>query len=409
MKKIFISCFLLMVLFFVSSCDNKTETNSPENEEHHDEHESASTTTLSTEQMKSIDVQFGTLEKKQLTSSLKANGFLKVPNQNRSSATALMGGIIKSLYVQSGTFVSKGQLIATISNTSFISLQEEYLTTVSKTKLAELDYARQQELQEGNAGALKTLQQAESELNILKAKKSSLQKQLELIGINTNTLSAENMQSVLEIRSPISGTVSTVLGNIGTFIDVNNPVAEIIDNSQLHLDLFVYERDLSKLKVGQTIHFTLTNNPGKEYDAKIYAVSNTFEENSKAIAVHATVEGDKQGLIDGMSITALVSLENALLEAVPNSAIVNYQNADYIFIVSENHHEEEHAHENESAHEEETSQETSFEKIPVRTGTSDIGYTEITLLKDVPANALIVTKGAFFILAKMTNTGEHEH
>jgi cobalt-zinc-cadmium efflux system membrane fusion protein len=39
----------------------------------------------------------------------------------------------------------------------------------------------------------------------------------------------------------------------------------------------VYEKDLQKLKVGQTIHFTLTNNPGKEYDADVYAISNTFE------------------------------------------------------------------------------------------------------------------------------------
>ena len=52
----------------------------------------------------------------------------------------------------------------------------------------------------------------------------------------------------------------------------------------------------------------------------------------------------------------------------------------------------------------------TFEKIPVKKGTSDVGYTEITLLKEIPADAKIVTKGAFFILAKMTNQGEaHEH
>ena len=47
---------------------------------------------------------------------------------------------------------------------------------------------------------------------------------------------------------------------------------EIVDNSQLHLDLYVYEKDLSKLKVGQTIHFhPPTNNAGKEFDAKFSA------------------------------------------------------------------------------------------------------------------------------------------
>ena len=124
-----------------------------------------------------------------------------------------------------------------------------------------------------------------------------------------------------------------------------------------------------------------------------------------------------------MSITALVSLQNALLDAVPSDAIVSSEGQDYIFIVTDKHTEAEHHHDKEAGHkhdenghqhneaEKETSSqaETTFEKIPVRKGTTDVGYTEITLLKDISANSKIVVKGAFFILAKMTNTGEHEH
>lgn len=52
----------------------------------------------------------------------------------------------------------------------------------------------------------------------------------------------------------------------------------------------------------------------------------------------------------------------------------------------------------------------TFEKTPVAKGTTDIGYTEITFLNPVPSDVQIVTKGAFFVLAKMTNSGgEHEH
>ena len=51
----------------------------------------------------------------------------------------------------------------------------------------------------------------------------------------------------------------------------------------------------------------------------------------------------------------------------------------------------------------------SFEIIPVAKGTTDVGYTEITLLKEIPKDAKIVVKGAYFVLAKMTNSGEHEH
>lgn len=416
-------CLLLIAYcLFLSSCGNKNNTVAHEGEEHHGKHDNTSTVVLTAEQMKSIRIELGTLEKKQLTASLKANGILKVPNQNRANATASLGGTVKNILIQTGTSVSKGQTIATISNNTFFTMQEEYLSTLAKTELANAEYDRQKTLKEGNAASQKIFQQAEAELKSLQAKKSSLQKQLELIGISTHSLTVNNIQSAVNITSPINGTISNIMVNIGTYVEANNPIAEIVDNSQLHLDLYVYEKDLQKLKEGQIIHFTLTNNPGKEYDAKIYAISNTFEEHTKAVAVHATVLGNKTGLIDGMSITAIVSLENATVDAVPTNAIVNNEGQDFIFIVvNENkaelqseeaeHKHDEHGHTHDEVEKAKpTKDETTFEKILVKKGTTDVGYSEITLLKDIPANSKIVVNGAFFILAKMTNQGEaHEH
>lgn len=409
---VMISC--LAILFQMTSCGGKTNEAGEEQAEAHGEHEE-NTTSLTAEQLKSIGLETGYLEKKQLTASLKANGILNVPNQNKATITALMGGVVKSILVQTGNNVQKGQVIATIANQAFITLQEDYLSTGARLALSELEYKRQVELQAGNASALKTLQAIETELKTLKVKKASLHKQLELIGIRPSELNESNLQTTVQITSPISGAISSISVNIGTYVDANTAMAEVIDNSQLHLDLFVYERDLGKLREGQTIHFTLTNNPGKEYDAKIYAISNTFEQNTKAVTVHATVEGDKSGLIDLMNITALVSLENATVDALPAEAIVSYQGQDFIFVVKEGENstgKEEHAHEEKGHQHDESIPATEameFERIPVRKGTTDVGYSEVTLLKDVPANTKVVVKGAFFVLAKMTNAGGHEH
>lgn len=436
MNKLIIIISIATASWLLTSCQKHKEKDghnhgeeAVHSEESHIEHENENTTMLTAEQMKSIKIELSSIEKKQLTASLKVNGLLKVPNQNKANATALLGGVIKSILVQTGNSVRKGQVLATITNNSFITMQEELISVSAKTDLAQLEYNRQKELIQGNAGALKNLQTTETELKILKSRKASLQKQLELIGINSASLTSENIQSVVNITSPISGTISTVLINIGSYVDASNPIAEIVDNNQLHLDLYVYEKDLKKLKVGQTIHFTLTNNPGKEYDAEVYAISNTFEQNTKAVAVHAMVKGNKQGLIDGMSITALISLENATVDAVPTNAIVNHEGQDYIFIVTDAHSEAEHHEHNEAGEDTQQHDEhghkhnekeknghdekedgTTFEKIPIRKGTSDVGYSEITLLKEIPKDARIVTNGAFFILAKMTNKGEgHEH
>ena len=422
----FILYAVMPSLFFFAACGNTNKSERAEKKPAEAEHEpeNENVVFLNAEQMKSIQVTFGQIEQKQLTASLKANGILKVPNQNKASITSLYGGVIENIAVQPGFVVKKGETIATIANPQFIALQEEYMSLEAKVKYAELEYQRQKELSGNNAGALKTFQQSEAELRALQARKASLKKQLELLGISVSKLTTDNIAATVAIKSPVGGSVSNVMVNIGSSVDINKPIAEVVDNSQLHLDLYVYEKDLPKVKVGQIIHFTLTNNPGKEYDAEIFGISNTFEDASKALAVHAVVKGDKTGLIDGMNITALVSLENATVQAVPTDAIVNYQGRDYIFVVTDEHVEDEHhagadgeAHdEHGHAHGKEEKQPDrasgtaiAFERIPVRKGTTDVGYSEITVLKDIPANAKIVTNGAFFLLAKMTNSGEHEH
>jgi hypothetical protein len=169
---------------------------------------------------------------------------------------------------------------------------------------------------------------------------------------------------------------------MGSFVDVSTAVAEIVDNSQLHLDLSVYEKDLTQLKENQIIHFTLTNNPGKEYDAQIFSLGSSFEGESKAIAVHAKVLGNKNGLIDGMNVTAIISLTKAHVPAIPSEGIVTFQGQDFIFMAVDHQHpiSKNEADSSKTNHRESSS---SFEMIPVVKGASEVGYTQITLLKEI--------------------------
>jgi len=410
---------MLCFSIFITSCGNSSqpETKEAAKEEQGHEEEPTTIATLTQEQIKTVGITFGSIENKELTATIKANGMLRVPNNNKANATSLYGGVIKTLNVQIGDYVSKGQVIATIANPQFIQLQEEYLTIGSKITFAEQEVNRQKELNAGNAGALRNLQNATAELNTLRTRKASLQQQIQLMGINPNSVSNGNLKSALVVTSPLNGTISNLFAKIGSYVDVSSPVAEIVDNNSLHLDLQVFEKDLPKLKIGQTIHFTLTNNPTSEYDAKVFSIGSSFENESKTISVHSTVTGNKKGLIDGMNITGIVSLNNVTTPAVPSEAIVNAEGKDYIFIVTdkkaEEHHDdqsEEHDHKaTESTHKEEPKDNVNFERIEVVKGVSNMGYTAVTFVQDVPANSKIVTKGAFFINAKLTNTGGHEH
>ncbi|MEP7110943.1 MAG: efflux RND transporter periplasmic adaptor subunit, partial [Ferruginibacter sp.] len=159
-------------IFTIVSCGSKVNTAADKTGEAggdgQHENENPNEATLNAEQMKTIGIKLGIIEQKQLTASLKTNGVLKVPNQNKASINSIYGGVIKSLLVQPGNTVTKGQAIATISNPEFIQVQSEYLGINSKIVLAEQEFKRQKELNDGNAGALKNLQAAEAVLRELR-------------------------------------------------------------------------------------------------------------------------------------------------------------------------------------------------------------------------------------------------
>jgi uncharacterized membrane protein YcaP (DUF421 family) len=109
-----------------------------------------------------------------------------------------------------------------------------------------------------------------------------------------------------------------------------------------------------------------------------------------------------------------VSLDHSTTPAVPNEAIVEADGKFYVFIQTnkkaEAHEESESKDKKETTPAEKSHAKTiNFEKVEVIKGTSDMGYTAITPVGELAPDAKIVVKGAFFVNAKLTNVGEHEH
>ena len=393
MKKYSIKiAFILISLFTLSACNNNTSTTDHQEAEEEHHHEEENTTTLTQTQIKTVDIRLGHIEQKALTATLKANGVLSVPADHQAKVSTIYTGIIQSVKVEIGAYVHKGQVIATISNPDFLQQQQRLLTVNSQIELAQQELDRQQILYEGNAGTGKNLQAATTQLRTLRTEKAALEEQIRLMGLNPKTLTNEGMQSTLAVVAPISGNISAVYTNNGAYVDASTPIVEIIDNSSLHLHLQVYERDLPYIKVGQQVHFNPTNNTSGEYDAQVYNIAASFENESKSIIVHCHVEGDKQGLISGMNVTGVISLDKETAPAVPNDAIVEDSGKSYIFVVTHTDNKE-----------------TTFEKIEVAKGASESGYTAIAPVKPIASEQTIATKGAFFINATLVNSGEHEH
>lgn len=391
---------IISVLSLISSCTSSGAKYANTKAEEPKKKEISGQVAITKQQFDALKVEFGTIEQKNLKNNLKSIGFLKSPPQNKANITSALGGTVQSILVQEGYRVSKGQTVVTLTNPEFIKMQGEFLDAQSQLTFAEAEYNRQKELSAKNVAAQKTFQLAESNYNSLKAKINSLKRQLAILNINEAQLTYDNISSFINVISPISGNVSNIDINIGANVEASKTLMDVVDNSHLHLDLFVFEQELPKVKVGQNIDFSLTNLPGKNFTANIYSIGSAFENQTKTIPVHAEITGDKSGLIEGMNVTGFINIGNAPVSSVLSTAIVSADGNDYIFIQTDADGKQKIKEGNEGKF--------FFERIQVKKGVADGGYTEITPLRQISGNEKIVTNGVFYLMAMLTNAGEEE-
>jgi len=397
MKRLYRLIILITTTSSLLSCTGKSSDKAQEApEEEHTESMAGNLVSLTAAQIQTADIKTDTIEMKNLTNSISVNGVLAVPNQNKALVTSMSPGLLTGLAVQPGDPVRKGQIIGTIANTGMAELQQQYSSAKAQAAYEAKEVYRLKELVAQNAAPLKMLQKAEAEYQALNVQVTSIEQQLTAMGAPASG----KISSQLAIKAPIDGTISEIHGQIGSRIDANMPIAGIINNSELHLDLFVYEKDLPLVKKDQRIHFSLTHNPGKEYDAQIYSIGTAFANETRAVPVHAHVINEKTGLIEGMAVTARISLDTSTHPAVPDAAVISLDGGDFIFVETNKKDEHDAADSKEHI--------TTYERIQVIKGVSDVGYSEIRPLTPIPDGAHVVTKGAFFLMAKMVNTG-HEH
>ena len=367
---------------------------------------------LNEAQYKASGIVLGDFTMKNLSEVINANGYTKLPPQNQADVSVLLGGIIKKINIIEGQFVKEGQTLAIIENLEFTKIQEAYLTSKSNLELFTLEYERQKSLNEGNANSKKVLQKAKSEYEVEKARFNSLKKQMSTMNLN----SSENATSSMAITAPISGYITDVNVKIGTNAEPGQVLFSIIDNSKMHVDLLVYEKDLQKVKVGQTINFILTNQDNTEIQGKVFSIGKAFENETKSVAVHADIITEQQTLIPGMYVNALINVGTHFVKAVPVDAVVKADGREFIFVLEESeeedNHEEGHSHDDGHDHEEEHGKSFHFQRIEVKTGTTQLGFVQVTVLQTIPAHAQIVLKGAYYIqshLLKSEGGGGHAH
>ena len=341
--------------------------------------------TLSDAQLKNTSIALGKLESKNMASILKVSGTIDVPPQNMVSISVPMGGFLKYTKLLPGLHLTKGEIIATMEDQQYIQLQQEYLTALSNSKFAELEYHRQKELNVSKASSNKAFEQADASFQNLKITVKSLSEKLKLIGINPDQLNEKNISRSIEIHSPIDGFVSHVNVNIGKYVNPSDVLFELVNPDDIHLNLTVYEKDLDKIFIGQKLMAYNNHKPETKYPCDIILIGKDLSE-ERNVEVHCHFEKYDKTLIPGMFMNAEVEINSNNAKVLPDDAIVRFENVNYAFVAKNKN---------------------TFEMVEVKLGNTENGLTEVTLDESLYNNNFVM-KGAYNLLMQLKNKEEEE-
>jgi len=255
--------------------------------------------------------------KSDVTEAVYASGIVK--SQNQYQAFNTVTGIIKEIYVTEGDIVVANQPLMLIENEASKIMRENALLNyqnssfnANKAKLQELkisiDFAyqklktdsltfiRQKSLYEQQIGSKTEYEQ--KQLNYINALTNYESAMLKLNDFNTQ-LKLSNMQSKNNLKlmgkqendyilkSIINGKIYAILRKKGELVTAQMPLAIIGAANNFYVELQIDEYDITSIKAGQQVFFTLDSYTNKVFEGVISKINPIMNEKTKSFTVEA--------------------------------------------------------------------------------------------------------------------------
>ena len=366
----------IIISTIVLGCKNQeAESNDSEKSKHQ--------ITVSQEQFESGELMLGEVEERNFPETVQATGIIEVPPQNKAVVSAFIGGYVKDTPLLIGDEVKKGQLLLTVENPEFVTLQQNYLETRQQLSFLKAEYERQKQLIAENISSQKSFLKAESDYKGKLAIYNGLKQKLKMLNFSIEKVEEGTIRSVANIYAPIIGSITKMNVTKGMYVSPSDEILEITDNDHIHLELSVFEKDIMQLRKGQKIWFTIPEASEELFEAEVYLIGTNIEKN-RTIKVHGhLVDEDKHTFLTGMFVNSSIVTSTTLKKALPSVALAEIDNAYYALkLISEN------------------DATYVFEKVMIKPGQEFDGFTALESFEGSDGESRFLIKGAFPLLTE---------
>lgn len=375
MKRIITIIYTTLGLLVFLNCVNSEKAS--DNPESQDTDERIQISKIQFDQNKMV---LGSIEQQAFPSTISVNGMIDVPPENRAVVNTTMGGYIKTTPLLEGDVVKKGQSLVTLENPEFVTMQQDYMEVKEQLNYLKAEFDRQKTMLEENITSQKSYLQAESSYKTALAKYNGLRKQLTMLNISPSRVENGEITSVITLYAPIDGSITKVNVSKGTYVSPATSIMEIINNTHIHLELSVFEKDIMKIKKGQKIAFKIPEASNETYEAEVHLVGTTLNEN-RTIKVHGHPIDDSTHFLTGMFVNADIIVAQSNANVLPESTIVEIEDEFYVLVLDETNDTDYY-----------------FNQVKVDIGNTVNGYTELKTNTAFKATDQLLVKGAFGLI-----------
>lgn len=231
------------------------------------------------------------LAARSLVDTLILSGEIQPHPLSVAHVSTRVAGTIQRVRVVVGDRVGRGQVLATLYSPEFMALIGDYL----------LAHERAENAAQGkspDASALREVAQ-------------SSKRRLELLGAPPSVLAqlhaSHQPVNELPILSPAAGVVTEVEAGPGKHVDAGTDLFGITDLSSVWAVAHAYERDLGKLRIGQTARVVASAYPGRSFDGRVASLEGAIDEATRTLRVRLNVTNPGLALKPGMFVSARVA------------------------------------------------------------------------------------------------------
>ncbi|MDF2189912.1 efflux RND transporter periplasmic adaptor subunit [Paraflavitalea sp. CAU 1676] len=274
------------------------------------------------------NIELATVQADTVRNEIALSGKIEANEDKWIKVFPVVGGIVESLKVQLGDYVTKGQVLAVVRSSEIADYQGQLSNAASTVKLAEKSLTANKEMFAAGLATEKDVLAAETDLDKARADLKRIRETNAIYGASGNALQT--------ITAPVSGFIveKNVTDKMQYRVEGSDPFFIISNLDEVWVIANVFESDISKIQVGYDAQVSVIAYKDKVFKGKVDRIYSILDPQSRVMKVRIRIPND--GYLLKPEMFAQINIEytegREQMPAIPAQAMIFDHNRNFVMV-----------------------------------------------------------------------------